>query len=409
MRLRGWTAKRTAERFVLHPNTVRNWQKSIRDKYRAERTVGEPPWNKLHEAVRWTVHEIRRLCPEREFGTRSIARYIVRAGIQISRASVRRILEEDMAKPCRRTGCVHRPITNSAPAHLKRPRHPHHVWHMDITEFRVLWLRVHVVAIMDGFSRKIVTMRAFKRSVTTKQIVVLLDHAAEPAGCMPRFMITDHGCQFRCRFRHALRARRVIHARSPVGTWQFNAKIERFFRSLKFWQRGTLLVPSVRLIQKRLDAYRVWHNAHRPHAALGLLTPNEAEWSRRFRSRAWFGREETLNRPSKSCDNPSGATLGCSTWASMWSSESDSQRDIRCLEGHNNLLARYSASHAPNKWSVRQSLVPALLDVVWSRWCCPCLLLSVFISILGHCDDCVLSDLVVPNDRMQNGIYSCRV
>lgn len=279
MRLRGWTAKRTAERFVVHPNTIRNWQKAIRDKHNAERTVGEPPWNKIHEAVRWTVHEIRRLCPEREFGTRSIARNIVRAGIQISRASVRRILEEDMAKPNRRTSHVRRPITNTAPDHLKNPRHPHHVWHLDITEFRVLWLRIHVVAIMDGFSRKIVTMRAFRRSVTTKQIVVLLDHAAEPAGCMPRFMITDHGYQFRYRFRHALRARRVIPARSPVGTWQFNAKIERFFRSLKFWQRGTLLVPSVRLIQKRLDAYREWHNAHRPHAALELQTPNEAEWS----------------------------------------------------------------------------------------------------------------------------------
>lgn len=72
MRLRGWTAKRIAERFVLHSNTIRNWQKAIRDKHRAERVVGAPPWNKLHEAVRWTVHEIHRLCPEREFGTRSI-------------------------------------------------------------------------------------------------------------------------------------------------------------------------------------------------------------------------------------------------------------------------------------------------------------------------------------------------
>jgi len=241
--------------------------------------VGAPPWNKLHEAVRWTVHEIRRLCPEREFGTRSIARHIVRAGIQISRASVRRILEEEMAKP---RGCdarVRRPITNSAPDHLRRPRHPHHVWHMDITEFRVLWLRIHVVAIMDGFSRKIVAMRAFRRSVTTRQIVRLLDRASGETGGGPSFLITDHGCQFRIRFRRAIEAKGIVHARIPVGTWQFNAKIERFFNSLKFWQRGTLLVPNVRSIQKRLDAYRAWHNAHRPHAALKLQTPNEAERS----------------------------------------------------------------------------------------------------------------------------------
>ena len=282
MQLRGWTAKRTAERFVLHPNTIRNWQKAIREKHRSERVVGAPPWNKLHEAVRWTVHEIRRLCPEREFGTRTIARHIVRAGIRISRTSVRRILEEEIAKPRGRDARgvrVRRPITNSAPVHLKHPRHPHHVWHTDITEFRVLWLRVHVVAIMDGFSRKIVVIRAFKRSVTTRQIIRLLGASIEETGCAPRFMITDHGCQFRRRFRRALDARGIVHARSPVGTWQFNAKIERFFRSLKFWQRRTLLVPNVRSIQNRLDAYRVWHNAHRPHAALVLQTPNEAEWS----------------------------------------------------------------------------------------------------------------------------------
>ncbi len=278
-RLRGWPAKRIAERFVLHPNTIRNWQKAIRDKHRAERAVGAPPWNKLHDAVRWTVHEIRRLCPEREFGTRSIARHIVRAGIQISRASVRRILEEEMAKP---RGCdarVRRPITNTAPDHLKRPRHPHQVWHTDITEFRILWLRVHVVAILDGFSRKIVAMRAFRRLVTTRQIVRLLDRASGETGGGPSFLITDHGCQFRIRFRRAIEAKGIVHARSPVGTWQFNANIERFFWSLKFWQRGTLLVPNVRSIQKRLDAYRAWHNAHRPHAALRLQTPNEAELS----------------------------------------------------------------------------------------------------------------------------------
>jgi len=42
MRLRGWAAKRTAERFVLHPNTIRNWQKAIRNKHKSERVVGAP-------------------------------------------------------------------------------------------------------------------------------------------------------------------------------------------------------------------------------------------------------------------------------------------------------------------------------------------------------------------------------
>ncbi|MEQ9455501.1 MAG: helix-turn-helix domain-containing protein, partial [Phycisphaeraceae bacterium] len=154
MRLRGWSAKQTAARFVVHPNTIRNWRRAVRDKHRAQDVVGSPPWNSLHAGVRWLVHEIRSLCPEREFGTRTIARHIMRAGIQISRASVLRILEEER-RP-------HPPACSSstgsdrtAPDHFFRPPRPNHVWHMDLTVLKVLWLRFEVAAIIDGFSRKI--------------------------------------------------------------------------------------------------------------------------------------------------------------------------------------------------------------------------------------------------------------
>lgn len=36
------------------------------------------------------------------------------------------------------------------------------------------------------------------------------------------------------------------------------------------------MVPSTASIQKRSDAYATWHNLHRPHEALGKLTPSEA-------------------------------------------------------------------------------------------------------------------------------------
>lgn len=36
MKLREWSAKEAGARFVVHPNTIRNWQKAVRDKLRAE-------------------------------------------------------------------------------------------------------------------------------------------------------------------------------------------------------------------------------------------------------------------------------------------------------------------------------------------------------------------------------------
>ena len=37
-------------------------------------------------------------------------------------------------------------------------------------------------------------------------------------------------------------------------------------------------MPNSASIQKRLDAYATWHSLHRPHEALGRLTPHEAAW-----------------------------------------------------------------------------------------------------------------------------------
>lgn len=253
MRLRGWSAKETAARFVVHPNTIRNWKRALRDKHRAESLIGAPPWNKLHAGVRWLVHEIRTLCPERDFGTRTIARHIMRAGIQISRASVRRILEEE--RPSRAPGspnAIARPRT-TAPEHFFHPPRPNHVWHMDLTTFRVLWMRCEVAAIIDGFSRKIVGLRAYRGTPTTVDLVELVDNALGEHSA-PRFMITDHGGQFQTAFHAALAERRIKHVRGRVQSWQFNAKVERLFWSLKRWGRFAFLVPDGEAIQGSLDA-----------------------------------------------------------------------------------------------------------------------------------------------------------
>ncbi len=275
MRLRGWSCKETAARFVIHPNTICNWRKSLRDKHKSESVVGLPPWNKLHGGVRWLVHEMRQLCPERDFGTRTIARYIIRSGIQISRTSVRRILEEE---PPPQLGSHAPPLRThrTFPTHLVRPQKPHYVWHIDITSLRLLWLKLEVAAIIDGCSRKIVGIRAFAKRPTTQNLIRLIDDSIE-ANTIPRFIITDRGSQFQRSFHHAMIRRGITHARGPVRVWQFNSKVERLFWSLKRWWRVSLMPPNIAEIQKRIDHFVAWHNLYRPHASLGMMTPSEVE------------------------------------------------------------------------------------------------------------------------------------
>jgi len=91
----------------------------------------------------------------------------------------------------------------------------------------------------------------------------------------PRIIISDHGAQFRNSFGRACEQRGIKHVRGKVGVWQLNAKIERFFRTLKAWQRRAWIAPNPRSVQRRLDAFCAWYNEYRLHSAHGL-TPNEA-------------------------------------------------------------------------------------------------------------------------------------
>ena len=129
MKLRERSAKEAGTRFVVHPNTIRNWQKAVRDKLRAEQLLRGPPWNRLHDGVHrliHVIHVIREAFPEPEFGTRTIARHILRAGIRVSRTSISRVLLEGPPAPPKQHPKAR--ITQ-APAHVGHPAKPNKVWH----------------------------------------------------------------------------------------------------------------------------------------------------------------------------------------------------------------------------------------------------------------------------------------
>ena len=92
----------------------------------------------------------------------------------------------------------------------------------------------------------------------------------------PRFIICDHGGQFANRFTTTIEADGITIVKGKVRQPSFNGKVERLFRTLRTWLRVAVLPISVRPLQRRLDHYQAWYNEHRPHAALGGRTPDEA-------------------------------------------------------------------------------------------------------------------------------------
>ena len=93
-RLRGRSIKKAAEHFVLRRNTIRAWTKAAEGKGRSSLLAGAVVLNRIGEAVCWTRHELRRLCPELGSGTRSMARQVLRASIQTRCSIVQRVLGE---------------------------------------------------------------------------------------------------------------------------------------------------------------------------------------------------------------------------------------------------------------------------------------------------------------------------
>lgn len=68
MRQRGWSIAIVYKRFVLHPQSVRKWIRTMEAGEASGSLFPNVRWNRIDDAVRWAVHELRRLCPEPEMG-----------------------------------------------------------------------------------------------------------------------------------------------------------------------------------------------------------------------------------------------------------------------------------------------------------------------------------------------------
>ena len=161
------------------------------------------------------------------------------------------------------------------PHHLHTPVRVNRVWHIDLLSLEILWFRFTVAAILDGFFRRLLSLRVYRRTPQARDMVALVRRICKESG-KPRFIITDHGTQFRRQFRSAMRKMGIQPVQARVRAAYLNGKIERAFQTFRVWWRLVLTGLTQGDIQRRLDVFENWFNEHRPHSALHGLTPREA-------------------------------------------------------------------------------------------------------------------------------------
>ena len=213
------------------------------------------------------------------YGSRQMARHMQRHGHKCGRHRVRRLM-----RLMRLVLIYQTPNTSK-----KHPQHkiypyllrgltidrPNQVWCVDITYIPMRRGFLYLVAIMDWFSRKVLSWR-LSNSMEADFCVEALKEAIVKYG-KPAIMNSDQGSQFTgFEWINALKDADVKISMDGKGRWIDNRMIERLWRSLKYECIYLNAFETGSETRAGIGKWIPYYNAERPHSTHGILTPDEA-------------------------------------------------------------------------------------------------------------------------------------
>jgi putative transposase len=152
--------------------------------------------------------------------------------------------------------------------------HVNHVWSVDITYIRLNHGFAYLVAIIDWFSRKILSWRVSNTMEVGFCVEALNEALANyPA---PEIFNSDQGSQFTStEFTNILIENNIRISMDGRGRALDNIFIERFWRSLKQEKIYLLELSSVSEAKSAISDYIEFYNKKRKHQSLDYLTPDQ--------------------------------------------------------------------------------------------------------------------------------------
>ncbi len=150
---------------------------------------------------------------------------------------------------------------------------PNHVWCTDIPYIRLRAGFVYLVAIMDWFSRYVLSWE-LSISMETEFCLTALECALQLA--KPAIFNSDQGSQFTSlRFTGRLCEVGIAISMDGRGRCYDNIFIERLWRSVKYEKVYLSDWQQVKEAQQGLAEYLTFYNHERPHQSLHNMTPFE--------------------------------------------------------------------------------------------------------------------------------------
>ncbi len=150
---------------------------------------------------------------------------------------------------------------------------PNQVWSADITYIRLEQGFVYLVAVIDWYSRKVLSFR-LSNSMDAAFCTDCLEDAIKLYG-KPEIFNTDQGAQFTSQgFTEVLLNNTITISMDGRGRVFDNIFIERLWRSLKWEDIYLKAYATVPELLFGLTEYFSFYNAERPHQALSNKTPD---------------------------------------------------------------------------------------------------------------------------------------
>ena len=154
-------------------------------------------------------------------------------------------------------------------------RRPNQVWATDITYIPMARGFVYLAAVVDWFTRRVLSHRV---SITMEAdfCIEALEEALVKHG-RPEIFNTDQGSQFTSEaFTAKLTENKIAISMDGKGAWRDNVFVERIWKSVKYEEVYLHAYASVADARASLGRYLDFYNRQRPHSSLDAKTPDEA-------------------------------------------------------------------------------------------------------------------------------------
>jgi putative transposase len=217
------------------------------------------------------------------YGSRSMRNFLRRLGYKINRKRVQRLMRQmglEAIYPKPKTSKRH-PKHKIYPYLLRNLRidRPDQVWCTDITYIPLARGFMYLIAVMDWYSRKVLSWRV-SNTLDSTFCVEALEEAIHNYGC-PQIFNTDQGSQFTSEaFTGTLKKNDIQISMDGRGRFRDNIFIERLWWTLKYHYLYLKTFADGLELRHGLKDWFKYYNQERFHQSLQDWTPDEIYFKR---------------------------------------------------------------------------------------------------------------------------------